>query len=79
MEKKLGGEWLVVANPDERLGFCVNLVTTELEPLDEVALSFRKLVQGFEAFRKAYVVREIPHNDMVKVKIRSLQKMLIDL
>ena len=77
VEKKLGGEWLVVANPDERLGCCVDLVTTELESLEEVALSFRKLVQGFEAFHKAYVVREIPRNDMAKVKSRLLQKMLI--
>ncbi len=76
LEKNLKGEWLALANPDPRLGFRVDLVTTQLHRIDEVALSFRQKVHGFEGFHGVYVVEKLPKGDLGKVKTLYLQKKL---
>ena len=76
VENNLEGEWLAVANPDERLRFKVDLVTTNLLSLNSVIGSFCKRVRDCERFRTAYIVDELPKSHTGKVKLHALKKLL---
>ena len=77
-KKNLEGDWLALANPDPRLGFKVDLVTTQtnFSFVEEVTHSFKQLVHGFESFQTVYIVNELPKSDLGKIKIHLLQNTL---
>ena len=78
LKKRCDGEWFAFSNPDDRLGFRVDLATTNPSSIDEVAQAFRQKVLGLglERFQGAYIVDELPKNHMGKVQVRLLQRQL---
>ena len=76
IDREVEGEWLALAHSDLRLGFRVDLVTTNLCGVDEVVSSFERGVHGFERFHTAYIVDELPKSDIGKVRVGWLKSQL---
>lgn len=64
------GDLVLIAFPDERLGFCTHLVTTpqqELTEISRVVDSFNQRVLPIERIRKVHELKRIPRSALGKV------------
>lgn len=80
IQNRIDSDMTLLAVPDERLGFTINLVVAGecLNSFDDMKEIFNKRVLPFERIRQVHRVKEFPKSALFKILRQDLLKMVLE-